>query len=341
MQRETTGGARRPATSRRGAATRWGVAATVALVGPVALGGPAAADTGTRYWSSWTAGWEGWEVPEDGPRTAVPEDGSTVGVRYSLVPRDAGEGRQPRALPDFDSSCRDATWYEGMKRVAVVVDYGRGEEAPVARPDHLPQVETTCATVPVDFTTEQTLQSVLDVEDSGQGICAVNGHPSEGCSANLVADADSAVLTASEEPVEAVVLSPEEASHTPEVPEPASPTLPEGEEDEPGGTQTDGGSSDGGSNDETSAPEEGGVPSPTDSEDGAIADDADPGAPEEAAAVQPAGGLVPWYATLLALALLGAGLWLLLRPLPPTPGRAGGLRSTVSRRLQERHRRRR
>ncbi|OLT30974.1 hypothetical protein BJF82_02045 [Kytococcus sp. CUA-901] len=318
------------------------MAATVALVGPVALAGPAAADTGTRYWSSWTAGWEGWEVPEDGPRTAVPEDGSTVGVRYSLVPRDAGEGRQPRALPDFDSSCRDATWYEGVKRVAVVVDYGRGEEAPVARPDHLPQVETTCATVPVDFTTEQTLQSVLDVEDSGQGICAVNGHPSEGCSANLVADADSAVLTASEEPVEAVVLSPEEASHTPEVPEPASPTLPEGEEDEPGGTQTDDGSSDGGSSGrDGERPRGEWGPLPHGLETARVARRRGPGAPEEAAAVQPAGGLVPWYATLLALALLGAGLWLLLRPLPPTPGRAGGLRSTVSRRLQERHRRRR
>ncbi|WP_374929317.1 SCO2322 family protein [Kytococcus sedentarius] len=319
------------------------MAAAVALVVPAGLAAPAAADSGSRYWSSWDAGWEGWEVPEDGPRTEVPDDGSTVGLRYSLVPRSATEGRQPRALPDFDSSCRDAVWYEGVKRVAVVVDYGRGEEAPVARPDHLPQVETTCATVPVDFTTEQTLQSVLDVEDTGQGICAVNGHPSEGCSANRVEDADPAVLTASEEPVEAVVLSPEEASHTPEVPEPASPTVPEDEGDDPAVTGTGPESTEEGTGEDT-APEEDGVPSPTESQGGADdgADDTDeaaPGIPEEAAEVRAAGGLIPWYVTLAVLALLGVGLWLVLRPLPAARGGgSGGLRSTLSRRLQERRR---
>lgn len=307
----TAGGGGRPTgRTHRGRALRGALTATCVSA---LLAVPAQADPGSRYWSTWTGDGSGWQTPGAGPRTQVLPDGASIGLRYSLVSRDATEGRQPRSLPDFATHCADAVGEPGTKRIAVVVDHGRPEESPTPRDQAAAQVEATCATVPVDFTTEQTLQSVLAIEDSGQGICRVAGHPADGCAGNRVADAEAALLTARDEPVDAQVLSPEQVSDSPDLPEPSTASVaPEGEGQAPSpDPSSDAGSSATASDSSAAAPTESVAPTE--------------GAAETAAAPAETAPLLPWWAVLAALALIGAGLWGLLRPLTPArDGRSGG-----------------
>ncbi|WP_462417358.1 SCO2322 family protein [Kytococcus sp. Marseille-QA3725] len=292
--------------------------AALALTAPLLTATSATADPGTRYWSTWSSTGTEWEVPEEGARTNVPADGSTVGLRYAMVPRNAEEGRSPRATPDFATACAQTPAEWGRKRVAVVVDHGRPEESATPREEGLPEVEFTCASVASDATLERTIRESVEVEGSSGAVCAVDGHPSDGCSRNRVADADPAVLEATDEPVE------------------ASPRP----EDTTGGGETDGG---------TDEEEEDATDDPTASEpsddatddeakvgDEAAGGDEDkalPGTAQDPDARPSTGALVPWYGTAALLGLIGIGLWLLLRPLPTRPdGTTSGIRTVLARR---------
>ncbi|SNC60793.1 hypothetical protein SAMN05445756_0351 [Kytococcus aerolatus] len=287
-----------------------------------ALAGPALADPAVRYWSTWQVDDGEWAEPAEAPRAAFPGEGSTIGLRYGLVRQGADAGRPPRALPDVATTCAEADPVPGLKRVQVVVDYGRPGESVTPRDTSRPEAEVVCAHVPEVFSTEQVFRAVLDLSEGTEGICSVHGHPEDGCSSNWEHDADPAVLEAREDPVEAELLTPEQALEAPELPENTTPGAAEsaaGEEDEGGVTEESAGTAPPTEESSTSsaagAADPGSTESPTSPADDAGESDDGPADPVR---VRP---LLPWWAVTGLLLALGAGLWALLRPLPPRTAR--------------------
>lgn len=302
MDRTTDRGRRDVPGPRR---ARTALALALTTTAALSAASPAHAEPAHRYWSTWTLQGTSWQVPERSATEEIPADGSVVGLRFALLPASATNGRSPRATPSFEEMCGRTAPEAGTKRVGVVVDHGRPEES-ASRPQDAPQVETACAVAPVDATLVATVRHALDVQGTPPMVCAVDDHPAEGCSANRVADADPAVLEATEEPVEPVRRTAPEPTDPDTAP--AATPSPEASPSPSGGEESAG---------------EG--PAPTAGEDA-------PAAPERREA--PDGALVPWYVTALALALLAGGLWMLLRPLPA--GRGSGFRHTLAEQLRTR-----
>ncbi|MFF4366185.1 SCO2322 family protein [Streptomyces sp. NPDC001594] len=136
-----------------------------------------------RYWSFWQGSGGSWGYATEGPSTARPADGTTLGFRFS-VSKDAGaEAAKPRAAADFEAVCGGTGAVEGRKRVALVVDFGEPGDAPAgeAPPQEAPR--TACAQVAPDATAAEALASVAKpLRYNGAALlCAISGYPKSGC----------------------------------------------------------------------------------------------------------------------------------------------------------------
>ncbi|MEU3409566.1 SCO2322 family protein [Streptomyces sp. NPDC006670] len=136
-----------------------------------------------RYWSFWQGAGGSWGYATEGPSTARPADGTTLGFRFS-VSKDAGaEAAKPRAAADFEAVCGGTGAVAGRKRVALVVDFGEAGDAPAgeAPPQEAPR--TACAQVAPDATAAEALASVAKpLRYNGAALlCAISGYPKSGC----------------------------------------------------------------------------------------------------------------------------------------------------------------
>ncbi|WEV28103.1 SCO2322 family protein [Streptomyces sp. 71268] len=184
------------ARSRRSAGprTRRGSLATpvaLALAAPL-LGlwgaAPAAAD-GYRYWSFWERDGGEWTYATQGPATARPGDGDTIGFRFA-VSQNTRDAARPRGAADFAAICA-GTPDGGGKRVAVVLDFGTARDAPGG--DRPPRSRTACARVGDDGTAADALAQVAKPlrYDSTALLCAIAGYPRSGCGEQVGDSADS------------------------------------------------------------------------------------------------------------------------------------------------------
>jgi hypothetical protein len=145
------------------------------LAGP----GPAQA-AGYRYWSFWDRDGDRWVYATEGPSTARPADGAVQGFRFA-VSEDSGDASRPRGAASFEAICARTPARDGMKRVALVVDFGTPADAPSGETP--PPARTACARVRQDATTAEALASTAKPlrYDPNALLCAIAGYPESGC----------------------------------------------------------------------------------------------------------------------------------------------------------------
>ncbi|MCC3772756.1 hypothetical protein K6I34_006607 [Streptomyces sp. UNOC14_S4] len=153
---------------------------------------------GYRYWSFWEAKGGSWAYATQGPATARPGDGETVGFRFA-VSEDSGNASKPGAAPGFDAVCARTPAEDGRKRVAVVVDFGSAADAPSG--EQPPAARTACAQVDKDASAGEALAAVAKPlrYNSSALLCAIAGYPKTGCGEQVADGAKkSAAPTASD-----------------------------------------------------------------------------------------------------------------------------------------------
>ncbi|MGX1269662.1 SCO2322 family protein [Streptomyces phaeoluteigriseus] len=141
--------------------------------------GPAQA-TGYRYWSFWDRDGDRWVYATEGPSTARPSDGAVQGFRFA-VSEDSQAAARPRGTASFEAICARTPARDGMKRIALVVDFGVPADAPSGETP--PAARTACARVARDATTAEALASTAKPlrYDTNALLCAIAGYPKSGC----------------------------------------------------------------------------------------------------------------------------------------------------------------
>ncbi|MCH9718316.1 MAG: hypothetical protein K0U60_00410 [Actinomycetia bacterium] len=169
------------------------VAVAMLLMGGI-LGTASAQATNYRYWTYWSGAGQAWTFSPVGPSSAVPADGAVEGWRFAVSAGVGGQGAEPTIAPAvaFQQFCADVPAASGMKRVAVVIDYGGAGDAPAGQN---PSAATGgCAQLPENNTGGQVLQQVSEIRVEGGLICAINGYPQGEC-APAVSDQPSATTS--------------------------------------------------------------------------------------------------------------------------------------------------
>ncbi|TPQ17912.1 hypothetical protein FGD71_034085 [Streptomyces sporangiiformans] len=172
----------------------------LAVLGTAA--GPAQADAaGYRYWSFWEFDGGKWVYATQGPSIVRPSDGDVQGFRFS-VSEDSQDSAKPRGSADFATICERTPARDGVKRVALVLDFGTGADAPSGETP--PRPRTACARVPEDATAADALAAVAKPlrYDTNALLCAISGYPRTGCGerASATEPTASADLTAAADP---------------------------------------------------------------------------------------------------------------------------------------------
>ncbi len=158
--------------------------------------GPAQA-AGYRYWSFWQGSGSTWAYATEGPATARPADGAVNGFRFS-VSEDSSDSARPRRAPDFAAICDGTAPKTGTKRIALVIDPGRPEDAP--RGETPPAMRVACAQVRPDATTAEALAAVAKPlrYNSEALLCGISGYPKSGCGDQVSAQKPTASAPASD-----------------------------------------------------------------------------------------------------------------------------------------------
>ncbi|MGN5378503.1 hypothetical protein BIV25_02080 [Streptomyces sp. MUSC 14] len=157
-------------------------AATLALAAFVVLAAAVtqAQAAGYRYWSFWERTGDQWTYATQGPAIARPDDGAVAGFRFA-VSADSADASRPRGTADFRTICAATPAKAGMKRVALVLDFGTPADAPSGETP--PAGRTACARVSDDATTADALAAVAPPlrYDTNALLCAIAGYPHRGC----------------------------------------------------------------------------------------------------------------------------------------------------------------
>lgn len=139
--------------------------------------GSAQAETGYRFWSYWIADDSMWTYAAVGSGTRVPRDGAVEGWRFEVAVD--GQVSPPRVDPTFEQICRDTAPREGSVRVAIVLDPGLAEHAPLGQ-NPVP-MRSACVVVPDGSTSYQALNEAASVRSEAGFVCGIDGYPLNEC----------------------------------------------------------------------------------------------------------------------------------------------------------------
>ncbi|WP_405983115.1 SCO2322 family protein [Streptomyces sp. NBC_00158] len=136
-----------------------------------------------RYWSFWDGAGGSWAYATQGPSTARPADGATLGFRFSVSKDASAEAARPRAAADFEAVCGGTAPAEGKKRVALVIDFGVPEDAPAGETPPQGTPRTACAQLAPAATAAEALAEVAKPlrYNSAALLCGISGYPKAGC----------------------------------------------------------------------------------------------------------------------------------------------------------------
>ncbi|MEU7068748.1 SCO2322 family protein [Streptomyces narbonensis] len=204
MTRSRIGGA----TARSGA-----VAAGAVLVLAAVAAAPAQA-AGYRYWSFWESdGGTTWTYATQGPATARPADGDTIGFRFALS-QGTSDTSRPSAAPDFSEICAGVEKKDGSKRVAVVVDFGGPKDAPAGEQPPAKPVTSDCAQVHEDATGAEALAAVAKPlrYDGAAMLCGIAGYPARGCGEQVAEGEEQPTAPSASRSASATTTAPASAS---------------------------------------------------------------------------------------------------------------------------------
>ncbi|MEU5362655.1 SCO2322 family protein [Streptomyces sp. NPDC005925] len=144
---------------------------------------------GYRYWSFWDRDGDQWAYATQGPATARPADGDVQGFRFA-VSENSGAAARPRGEAGFATICASTPERDGRKRVALVIDFGTGADAPSSQTP--PRPRTACASLSRDATTADALAAVAKPlrYDTNALLCAIDGYPATGCGEQVAGERD-------------------------------------------------------------------------------------------------------------------------------------------------------
>jgi hypothetical protein len=134
--------------------------------------------TSYRYWTYWIGDSGNWAFSSVGAARRPP-DGGVEGWRFEVSPA-ASSSQPPRTAASFAAICGSAQPAAGMKRVALVIDYGTASDAP---PGERPPagIVKVCQEVAADATGYQVLGAVAAIRAQGGLVCGIGGYPATGC----------------------------------------------------------------------------------------------------------------------------------------------------------------
>lgn len=169
-------------------------AGAAALAGvTITLASAPAQASAYRYWTYWQAAPSAstWAYANQGPGTALPQDGAVEGWRFAISSESGSAQAAPTTLPDFTSLCPGPLEEPGMKRIGLVVDPGSPGIAPEGDIALTPL--RTCIVIEEDATGYDVLRSVMDVRTENGLVCGIGGYPTREC-APVLTDAEAAAL---------------------------------------------------------------------------------------------------------------------------------------------------
>lgn len=183
---------------------------------------PADAATTYRFWSYWTGGQQ-WTYSSKGPAFRVPPSDSVEGWHFVVSPDSGSASTPPSTASDYAELCPgQPAAPSGMKRVAVVIDFGPAGIAPSG--DTPPADIIECLTAAESANGLQVLQRVAELRFHTSGlICGIAGYPSKECPGQSPASEDRKTSAPAPTP---------ETGLTPAGP-PASPGLPPSDQANP------------------------------------------------------------------------------------------------------------
>lgn len=167
------------------------VAATAIFLIVSLPGIPGAQATAYRYWTYWDGSGSTWVYSSVGPASTVPQDGTVQGWRFAVTQGVRGQGEQPRigVAEAFGQFCAASPAPSGMKRVAVVFDFGVVADAPEGQTP--PAAQGTCVIAPQAATGARILSQAATIRTDRGLVCAIGGYPAGECAPAISAPSPS------------------------------------------------------------------------------------------------------------------------------------------------------
>ena len=133
-----------------------------------------------RYWAYWNSQDSiSWTYSSQGA-SRIPPDGTVEGWYFSVTSKSPQAAQAIPIRANFAEYCKETKAVSGMKRVAVVVDFGKDSYAPAGQSPTKPIVD--CALVPTSATGYDVLGKVATIRADSVGfICGINNYPKSGC----------------------------------------------------------------------------------------------------------------------------------------------------------------
>jgi len=143
-----------------------------------------ASGKGWRYWAYYKAapGEKTWTAAMTGPTVDV-KDGAVEGWSFVFDASDVPTVA-PSAKPDFNAICRRVKADKDLKRVALVVDFGRSAYAP--KGEKVQKSFTKCVQIAKSAQGIDVLGQAVKIRAANSGlICGINGYPAKECGVEI------------------------------------------------------------------------------------------------------------------------------------------------------------
>jgi hypothetical protein len=180
---------------------RAAVAGVIALSVMMLMAPAARAETAYRYWTYWAVNDGSWMFETIGPASNVPVDGSVEGWRFAVTSAAGRAENAPTSVAAdtaFIDLCGSTESVPGMKRIALVVDFGMPADAPPG--ERQPVGINECVVADTGASGYEVLRSIADVRVKDGLICGIDSYPLVECAEMvdpnaLAANTDSATST--------------------------------------------------------------------------------------------------------------------------------------------------
>ena len=169
-------------SSRNFTPTLFVLALVAAQIIPVASAN--AAEKGWRYWGYYQAapGATKWTAAMTGPTVDI-EDGAVEGWSFVFSADDV-PSIAPAIKPNFAAICGKVKAKKGMKRIALVIDFGSKSYAPEG--EKVKKSFTTCVRTAKTSQGIDVLGEAVKVRAAESGlICGLNGYPKKECGVEI------------------------------------------------------------------------------------------------------------------------------------------------------------
>lgn len=186
----------------------------IAITAMAVIAPAARAETSYRYWTYWSVQEGAWSFATMGPASAIPVDGSVEGWRFTVATAAGKAQNSPQSAVGataFDDVCGTTTTAAGMKRVAMVVDFGLPDETPPG--ESAPTDISTCIVAKAEATGYEMLRSITSVRIEEGLVCGIDGYPLTECAEIVDTTAMAPTTPSAVVPAPVATVQPETSSN--------------------------------------------------------------------------------------------------------------------------------